>query len=292
MTKFDYTNMGEFLYKRVLKLIVIYCVYGLLLPFVSVSEIKKYIQNPIIIIDTLKRSVVSIIYGKTFWFVACLIVSMLIFVFLIVVSKNDMKRLLSISTIVAAIGFMIARKGMFYWSADTALVCQWFFSLGYILKHWGCINVIRRLKLKCLILSLLYLIWIGVWAYFRGAEEIIINVATNQWKSIYITIPAILLGNSALICFALIINNISLINFVGRHSLVYFAFGSHGMSIAYKLFSKLALITNSTLLSNDYIICPLVCVLGSLIMVIPCLGIDRFIPALNGQFRMPELKKG
>lgn len=292
VTKFDYANTGEFLYKRVFKLLVIYCVYGLLMPFTSVSEIKKHIQNPISIVETIKESVVSIIYGKVLWFIACLIVSMLIFTSLQIVSKNNMKCLLVLSTVVAVIGIMIARKGIFYWSADTALICQCFFTLGYILKRWGCINIRRRLKLKCLILSLLYLIWIGVWAYLKGTEEIIINVATNQWKIIYITIPAIILGNSALICFALIINNISLINFVGRHSLVYFAFGSHGMSIAYKFFSSLALMTNSTILSNDYIICPLVCVLGSLIMVIPCLCIDRFIPVLNGQFCMPELKKG
>lgn len=292
VTKFEYSNIGEFIYKRVFKLFVLYCIYGFLLPFSSISELKKYWHNPIGIIETLKKAAVSVISGKTFWFVACLIIVMSFFVLLQVASKNNIKCLFALSTVIAIFGFIVAKRGMFYWSADTALVCQWFFVVGFILKKLGWLNEIKGVQVKWLCLSLGYLIWVGVWAVLKEIDTISINVATNQWKTLYITIPAILLGNSALICLALIVKKIPLVNYVGKHSLLYFAFGSHGMSVANKLFALAASLTGISIFSNKYIVCPLVCVFGSLVMMIPCVFIDRFAPILNGQLQMPKLKKG
>lgn len=113
----------------------------------------------------------------------------------------------------------------------------------------------------------------------------------NQWQILYVTIPAILLGNGALIYLARILERCLLVNYIGQHSLLYFVFGSHGMSVACKFVKMLVSVTGSLIFENNFIICPLICILGSLIMVVPCLLIDKFIPALNGRFKLPELNR-
>ena len=158
LTKFDYFNKQGYLYNRVLKLFIIYIVYGLILPFCSISELKKYFYDPLIIIVTIKKSIVLILCGKTFWFVACLIIVMLLFVLFQVLSRGNEKVFIIISTLTAILGWVISETGMFFWSADTALVCQWFYAIGYTIKDSQYFVSDRWLKQKWGCLSACYLV--------------------------------------------------------------------------------------------------------------------------------------
>ena len=162
--------------------------------------------------------------------------------------------------------------------------------LGYLLKkHDFFHRFFKNTRLLYASITSLYLLWIGFGAYIFGPDRIAINVATNQWKILFITIPAICFGCASLVLAGQRIGPFcKWINYIGSHSLIYFAFASHGMSIGNKLFQLLATVSGSTLFQNRWIINPCICLFASAIMIVPCLFIDRFIPFLNGRFRLPK----
>ncbi len=292
LTKFPENHIiRDFLYKRVGKLFVLYSVYMFLLPFTSISEIKQIIGNPVLIIDKIKNAFLDILMGKAFWFVSCLIIINIIFLIIVLISKQNNILILVYSIALCALGVIISEKSIMLWNFDTALVCQLIFVLGYMAKEYSIIDKVKKKGLLCVITLCLYLIVVFIGGYFFGIETIAMNFALNDWGIWFISIPLMFFGVTAIALVGQLLNGVKVIDYIGAHSLIYFAFASHGGSIFNKLFVKIYEITNLAVFSNRYIINPISCMLGCLIMVIPCLLIDRFVPFLNGKFKMPIPEK-
>ena len=100
LCKFEYLDALQFLYDRVFKLWILYVVYGLLLPFASVSVLKNLVLHPAQILSTFLSAVLNIMTGKVFWFVACLIVVLLLFLLLQIICRGSSRKTLIISAIV------------------------------------------------------------------------------------------------------------------------------------------------------------------------------------------------
>lgn len=277
----------DFLYKRVGKLFVLYSVYMLLLPFANVSELKSIIQNPTLILMKIKASVAGIFLGKDFWFVSCLIVINLIFVVLKLLSRDSKSKLFVLSVIVCVSGLVIAEREMLPWNFDTALVCQLIYVLGFLTKESKIMDKITRLKTTCAVaVGLFFAVALGGIGFF-GAEIVKMNFVLNDWGVWFVSIPAIVFGVASIVLIGQLINGVKIIDYIGAHSLVYFAFAGHSASIIDKAFGKLAIATDISVFSDRYVINPISCVIGCLLMIIPCLLIDKFIPFLNGRFNMP-----
>ena len=281
----------DFLYKRVAKLFVLYAIYAIILPFTSITEIKQIVGNPILIIEKLVTSITKIFIGKAFWFVACLIVINIIFFIVTLVSRRNNIAVLAVSTILCIVGVIISEREMMPWHLDTALVCQLIFVAGYLTKEYDILAKIKMKKTVCIASLMLYLAVVFAGCFFFGTTEISIDCVLDIWGIWYISIPAIILGVVAFVLIGELSGGVKFINYIGAHSLLYFAFASHGGSIFVKLFAKIYSVTNFSLFSNPYIINPAACILGCLLMIIPCLLIDKFVPFLNGKFKMPVPKK-
>lgn len=283
-------KIGRFLYNRVLKLLILYIVYCYLLVFSSVSELSKFIHNGGLI-QALSNETFNILSGKSFWFVSCLISVSVIFAILNAVSNNRRVLLFSMSFFLCAIGIALSYVGNLipWWYIDRALVCQFFYVCGYLLKIY---NLPREEMCKWRYVALfgvIYSVILSVSYIFISENTVYINVAQNIWGNLFITVPAMLTGNIFIILMSAKISKVKFINFIGQHSLIYFAFGSHGMSVANKGFAVLFKLTRFTVFENRYIINLMICVIASIIMLIPCLIIDRFLPFLNGKFKLPKI---
>ena len=118
----------------------------------------------------------------------------------------------------------------------------------------------------------------------RLTSQVSINTRMSAWHNLFITIPGFLLGNLAIVLLCYKVRRVWLLNYAGKHSLVYFALGSR-----YNSQIQEALIRYTGGGISNYVINPLTCLLSGILVIVPCILIDRYIPALNGGFRMPAI---
>lgn len=277
----------DFIYNRILKLIVLYCLYGFLSAFVSVGTIKLLLKNPSAVFTKLLETIQNIVMGKTLWFIACIIWVTIIFMILKAIAKNNDKILVTLSAIIGIAGFWIAVPERHPWSIDTALVCQMFYVCGYMINKHNVMNQIHKIGLKSLCCGVAYIATLVVGYIVCGKDAIVIVVGTNQWKVVPITIVAIIFGNAFIFLIAKMIGEVKFINYIGQHTLLYYVFGGHLMSAFNKMFNIIFTMSGISIFGNRYIINPLICIFTGLLMIIPCLIVDKYIPWLNGRFKMP-----
>lgn len=286
-------EIGQFLYNRVLKLLILYIVYCYLIVFSSISELKNFIHEGGLL-ETLRNVAVNdILQGKGFWFVSCMISVTVIFAILNAVSNRRNMLLFILSLTLGIIGIALSYTGISipWWYFDRSLVCQFFYVCGYFMREYN-LPKEEMCKLKYIFLfGTVYLAILIVSHIITGGTEAYINVAKNTWGNLFITVPAMLSGNIFMILLSTKIDRVKLISYIGQHSLIYFAFASHAMSVANKGFAVIFKLTGLAVFENRYIINPIICILASVIMIIPCLFIDKFLPFLNGKFKLPQIKK-
>ncbi len=293
LTKYDGSDMFDYFYNRILKLLIVDSVYAFLLPFLSVSECIKVVHNPLLIIEKIINAGHDLFLGnKPMWFLSCLIVVNIIFVFIRKISKSNLV-LLIISIIIASVGFYISfvvEKGIHPWSADTALVCQLFFTLGYILRDIERPVWYKNALVKAFITGIIYVAAIVISGYIFNPAMVYINVAGNNWGILWLTIPLILLAMYSGLCSSRLFTRLKLIPFFGRNSLLYFAIGNHGTSVMNKLFGIIYNKTGFAILSNRTIINPIIALLGAVIMIPIIWLVNKYMPFFNARFKMPKIR--
>lgn len=276
-------KITDYMYKRILKLLILYFVYSYLTFFLSIDTVSLIIRSPGEFNRAFVLKCIEIFTGQGLWFIAGLIVVSLIFALIKAIAKKNTAVMLAVSITVALAGLLFCSEGRIFWNINTALVCQVFFVFGFVAKENGLLNKITHIKSVCAISGLLYLMLIYGAYFLLGEEAVAIVVGTNTWKFLPVTIPALILGNLFVITLSKQIGKVPIINYIGKHALLYYALGSRGLSIASKLFSIFGI-------DNRYILNLLIVLVAALIMLIPCLIIDKFFPFLNGNFKLPELK--
>lgn len=280
-----------FLYNRVLKLLIVYIIYSILPLFTTVSILRDVIHSEVSI-NTLLFNILKNILNGSNWFLACLIIVSLLFVLIKELARENEKTLVVLSFILALIGVCISKSGnQLKWSINTALVCQSFYVAGFVCRKRAIPEKLPKKWSYYIFITIIYLLLISVATMIWGAQKIRIGVAINKWGILYITIPAIFLGCTSLLYLGYMLNRVNLINYIGRHSLVYFMFGSHSVSLVNKAVNVIVKYKSISFLINEYFMAPVICILGCIIMVVPCIFIDIYVPLLNGQFSMPTLKR-
>ena len=288
VTRIDCKQIGRYFGQRVLKLFILYVIWSYIPPFLRASNWKLIFADPRMILTILINKTKSIITGQSLWFVESLLVVMVFFGILVFVTRNHHIIMGIISFILLWIGLIFAVPGrMLNWSADTALVGQFFFIAGYFMNQKGLFQkkwILEHEDTIRTIVTWLYIAVLALGTIFVG--KISINMALNTYHNIFMTFIGFLVGNAMLLLWARKIGKNKFLCYVGRHSLIYFAIGSMETERFMKVFLWLADKTGSPLLSNHYFINPLIVLLCGLLTMIPCLIIDKWIPFLNGGFKL------
>lgn len=215
------------------------------------------------------------------WFVVCLFVVEIIYWFILKISKDSSIKIGIMLVICAVVGHLYIKivDLICPWSCDAALIAIGFFGCGYIVKNYYnnifdmLVNVkylllILAINIVCVYLDLrffvrpdMYANTIGVWyLYYIGA-----------FSGIFMSI-----------IFFRLINTIKVLSYIGKNTLVYFAFHS----CLYVTFSKMLSITSkdgSNILGIVYV------VLSSVILAGIAWAVNKYTPWMLGRF---ELKRG
>ena len=292
LTKYDGGDLFSYFYNRILKLFIVYAAYVFIYPFLSVSETIKVIHNPSLIIEKLISSCKNLILGKPMWFIACLIVVNIIFMVVRKITRNNYVLMIA-SIVIAGLGIVtsyVLGEGRRPWSVDTALVCQLFFTLGYILKDIERPEWYEQAIIKATFTGMFYVITMLVCGYFFDFSKVAINVATGNWGKIWITIPMVLLCLYSGLCSSRLFSNLKIFPFFGQTSLIYFAVGNHGVSVMNKLVGIMYNKYGFAILGNRAIINPIIALLGGIILMPLVWLVNKYAPFFNARYKMPAIK--
>lgn len=125
--------------------------------YLNVSTIKLMINNPKEIISIFQNTSIRILSGQAIWFVPCLILSSLIAVIIILISKRNTIGMLLISFAITIVSFYLLCDGnKKFWSIDTALVNQFLIIVGFIIKDKYDINKLFCKKMFIIIPNIFY----------------------------------------------------------------------------------------------------------------------------------------
>lgn len=288
LCKIDRKKIGLFYGNRVLKIVILYVVWMFLQPFCAVRHWKSIFQDPMNILRIIKNSALEIVRGDSLWFLPCLVMVMLIFSIIYLISKNNYLVMFIISAVIFCVAFIFIKGGkMFIWSANTALIGQFFYVLGYIMKETDIFQkefFIKNEKILRYSFTGAYIVMLVAGTLLLG--DISINMALNEYHNRIMTFIGFVTGNSMLILWARRIGKIRVINYIGAHSLVYFALGSLYTVAVYKWFIWLSDKLGAAFIANHYFANLMVMLICAAFTLIPCLIIDKWIPFLNGRFKI------
>ncbi len=294
LTKFDGTNVFSFFYNRIVKLFIVYAAYTFLLPFLSFSENLKIIHNPSLIVESLFKAGKRLLFGEAIWFFACLIVVNIIFMIIKTISKTNNILLMAISILVACLGWSLSfiiggQKNP--WSADTALVCQLYFTIGHVLKNTERPEWYKNAHAKAIISGGIYVLAVILIGYTFDFSLLKMDVARNIWGNLFITLSLTLVCLFSGLFSSRIFTKLRLFPYFGQNSLLYLAIGNHGASIMNKVVGLLYQKTGFTILSNRGIINPVIAFLGAVLLLPACWLVNKYAPFFNGRFKMPSISR-
>ncbi len=277
----------KFLYNRVLKLVIAYLIIILFDKLLLVSNIPIILNDPKYLLKMAADYCNYIFYGYDLWFVPCLVCVSIYFIIVNKICRYKPLPMFIMSAVIAAIGLYINQPDEFVnWHAHTALVCLFFYMTGYCVKKKKWIDNYNFTVKSCILSGGAYLAAIIVFSLIFGMENIFIVAANNEWQILPVTALLMLLGVWFIICLSKKIPSCKLLEYIGAHSLIYFAFGSRCMAFFQRSTENMEM----PVLGNPYIKSILLTVCGCLMTLIVCKLSDKFFPPLNGNIRLPELK--
>ncbi len=218
----------------------------------------------------------DIIQGNKLWFVACLIVSQLLFSIFIYINKSALSALLFSVLSITIWYFTPLSESMniLPWSLNISLVANFFIGIGYVLRTYSNeLNKILQKGLLNYLLCLFYLILVGLNALYLNNN---ITFANNVFGNIFIFLPFSILGSYCVLYISNKINNNKLLLFVGSNSLLFYFFQNQILNVIKKVLS----FTNIS--SPDFFAPILMVLLAVFILVIPINLTNKFVPIMTG----------
>lgn len=206
------------------------------------------------------------------WFVACLFsCEILLYVIIKVCQKNKKLILLSISitSIIGMVWFELVKIRLI-WQFETSLIMVLYLGLGY-LYHSLEKKYEKYVSTKNIIIStiLYFIIIISYNNYANLHKEILGNEI--------IFIIASFVGITSLIMLCKKLKPCKYIIFIGRNTLVYYAFQSKAIKVIYIILNKISINI------NQYILSIIIMIIVSLILIIPSIIINKYFPFLIGK---------
>ena len=217
-------------------------------------------------------------------------------VFLFVIDKICMDKpvpMLIAGAISAAVGWTVSKPWVVrLWSWDTALVCVFFFIIGYCASKSKFLTSFHFKPIHTMITGAAYFGAVAVSALIFGVDGTAITVAINKWGNPMISMPLMLLGTSFIVSLSNTIDETSgiarLLSYIGRHAFTCFMFGGPILAYLWYFLGLFLHACGRSLPDETYLISLVFTAIAVSITLVICRFCDRFLPVVNGDFRMPD----
>lgn len=190
--------------------------------------------------------------------------------------------MLFISVAVAVFAYFFMRPFSVFniWNLTAAAINQFFVVMGFVVKClYRSAECNKRISLLWILIYIVELVICrGVWQ-MKGFD--VRNNEYGQLFGVYFILA--LSGIAAVFSISLRVSKIPLLTFMGKHSLLYFAFGMHGYAVG-RLALKIFMWIFRLETVSDNFSSLLVCTMASIAWILPAMLIDRICPVLNGKW--------
>lgn len=226
-------DFKSFFIKKLKSIVVPYFCLGIFLPIFF--SIQSYFIDKERNITVYINFFVDFLIQKrwfTIWFIACLFIVEILFFFIVKLCKNNMKPIVIVSCILAAVSMAYFKLGgpALPWNIDIAFSALPFFAGGYYLFNNKTIYefFLEKRPVKFLVFLALAILNVGcAYATLRISNELL-DMSSGLWGFPPLTYIAAFAGSLCVIMFSNFII-IKPIEYIGKNSLVYYAWHSRIM---------------------------------------------------------------
>lgn len=276
LLKIEHISVGEFLKNRLLKLLLPWIVIAYVQAYCNISDIKRMLKDAGVIKEIGLECTRRIVTGRAVWFVPALLVSLTAAYAIIKISRGIVWKYMLISLVVCMVANYIL-PSIEIWNVSYALINQLFVVVGYYVKC--CVEreekatkwIYHKAWIFVYVAQVLFFAIVFHWQGFdvrnRGVESMAMYLLLSFG------------GILALEAISHTWSQIPLFHFMGKHSLLYFAFGPHGYIVGEKL---LEILHVGKLNGNLYSL--IICLGASVAWIVPAMIIDKVCPILNGKW--------
>lgn len=279
-------NWLEFIRKRCIKLLICWVVISYAEAYLSLSNIKKILDSPMTIFEIGVKRTQEIMVGRSVWFVPMLLVVSIISYCILRIAKERVFWAMQISIMISIISHIIMKQyGLIkVWNLSAAMTCQGMLIAGYFIKKYE-----KRIFNKWSPLwFVVHMLLIGIAIKFLGFTGF--DTRDNVYQSLMVYLLVACSGIYSAWSISNWLSKSALLVFMGQHSLLYFAFGAHGYKIGRVMLQCIAKVLGYELTSN-WIETLFICIVASIIWIIPALIVDIVCPVLNGKWLWPIFTK-
>lgn len=282
-------GIKDFIKNRVLKLLIPWVVICYVQAYINISDIKRILSDGNVFWEIGRERTRNILLGRAVWFIPALLVSTVVAYAIIKISRQRIWVMLLLSAAVTAIAYflMVLNEIFNIWNVTVALIHQLFVVAGYIVK-----DVCQ--KKQGLRASLLWvLVYIGGLAVGRTRLSLSgFDIRNNAYGNLFLLYLLLAFaGIAALFSVAQRCRNLLLLTFMGRHSLLYFAFGAHGYVMGRKILEGIVKLFSIEELSANFTSL-FVCTIASIAWILPAMLVDCVCPILNGKWDWKWFARG
>lgn len=272
----------DFLKNRILKLLLPWILVCYVQAYANVSTVKQILADGSEFWQIGKDCSIRVLLGRAVWFVPALIVALVIAYAIIRLCSEKYVLMLSVSIAVSVFAYFFMRPYPVFqvWNLTAAAINQFFVVMGFIVK---CLyrqrNVTKRISLW----------WIPIYIAELAVCRVLwqmkdFDVRNNEYGQLFgVYFILAFSGIAAAFSVSLRVSKIPLLTFMGKHSLLYFAFGPHGYVVG-RLALKIFMWIFGLKTVSDNVSSLIVCTVASIVWILPALVIDRVCPVLNGKW--------
>lgn len=278
------TNFKEYFINKTKTLLLPFGILGLiniLLRFV-ISFNK---QKPILV--QFKEFVFQIGETSGLWFIACLYITSIIFYFINKLLKNNKKKIyFTVITVCGIISFLYNKYIQIElpWHIQKVGIAVFFMAIGLIYKNFIEERIRKyenKINLFFLILVYSFLLYLN-YKIFNNAYISINSYDTEMLMYFILSLVSIWI----LVIVSKEISSNKWIEFVGKNTLVYFAFSGKIQSVLEVILKKY-IIYNA---SNIYYISVILTIIISILLGIPSIIINRYFPFILGKKKQKNIE--
>ena len=286
-------SIPDFLYNKVLRELLLKLMFCFSLTTLSLQIIAGLLLHPSTIPEWLYDTSMSFLVKPTAYFFSVLVLCSLYFMIVNKLCRDKPHPMMLAGVALMVVGFLLARERIIRpWNWDTALVCVFFYIAGYCARQTGIIAKFKFRPEHAILSGCAFFALVTVFACTLGVTNARIIVANNTFLSPLVSVPLLIAGNGFVIALGNVLPKenrpVRLLMYIGRHSMLYFMIG--GPVLAYVNYFNTLLFeaVHWRFLESIYFKIPVYIVLTAGLTLIPAYLSDRFCPALNGRFRLPE----
>lgn len=270
----------NFIKSRIINLLLPWIVISYVQAYFNISDIKKMLKNVSVVKEIGIDCTLGILQGRTIWFVPALLVSLTIAYGIIKICRK-WQGAIAVSFTISILSYYFLREieALRIWNISCALINQVFIIAGYYIRRYANNECVAKRIVEHKVWVVVYAVEIVVFMKFFAWDGF--DIRNNGIQNIFMFFALCFSGLFAVFALTRKWSHIPLLTFMGRHSLLYFAFGPHGYIIGRKILGLLPFVT-----PRGSLYAFTVCLIACVAWIVPALIIDRICPVLNGKWEM------